>query len=358
MGYEAIYASGHFQEFKQILERDGGGFFSDAIKDDPPAHTRVRRLMEQAFTAHRVQMLEPGITAVVAGLIDGMLEKVEKEGVVDAVRMFAVPATIRIICEQLGIAHFNAEKIGRWSSAVTAQISRMQNRDQMLANAGQICELQNFIISEMKAREATPREDMISDIVHAKLEDGSTLTFKEAVSLIRALIIAGNDTTATGIGNLMFVLATQPETRKALEDSVDDPRLLNRFVEELLRIEPPVRGLAKMTSKEVMLGGKLLPAGAHMLVMYASGNDDETKFECPHKFDLNRGNIGQHVAFGVGVHRCIGISLARMEIKVAAREVIKRLKDIRLTIPVEDIEYLPTVATRTIKELPLTFTRR
>jgi cytochrome P450 len=358
MGYEAIYASGHFQEFKEILERDGGGFFSDAIKDDPPAHTRVRRLMEQAFTAHRVQMLEPGITAVIVDLIEKMLEKAGKDGVVDAVRMFAVPATIRIICEQLGIGHANAEKIGRWSSAVTAQISQMQNHDQMLENAKQICELQNFIISEMKAREATAREDMISDIVHAKLEDGSTLTFKEAVSLIRALIIAGNDTTATGIGNLMYVLATQPETRKALEESVDDPRLLNRFVEELLRIEPPVRGLAKMTSKEVMLGGKLLPAGAHMLVMYASGNDDETKFACPHQFDLNRANIGQHVAFGVGVHRCIGISLARMEIKVAAREVIKRLKDIKLTIPEEDIKYLPTVATRTIKELQLTFKRR
>ena len=358
MGYEAMYASGHFEEFKQILERDGGGFFSDAIKDDPPAHTRVRRLMEKAFTAHRVQMLEPGITQVIVELIEQLAEKASNGQVVEGMHEFAIPLTIRVICEQLGISHFNAEKISRWSAAVTAQISKMQDREHMLENAAQISELQNFIIAEMKAREAEPREDMISDIVHAKLEDGTTLTFKEAVSLIRALIIAGNDTTATAIGNLVFILATQPEVAKTLRDSVDDDRLLNRFVEELLRFAPPVQGLAKMTSKPVTLGGKDLPAGAHLLVMYASGNDDETVFECPHKFDLNRGNLGKQVAFGVGVHRCIGAALARMEIKVAARELIKRLDEIKLTIPVEEVQYLPTVATHTIKALPITVTRR
>ena len=95
-----------------------------------------------------------------------------------------------------------------------------------------------------------------------------------------------------------------------------------------------------------------------MLVLYASGNDDETQFECPAKFDLNRGNIGLHVAFGVGIHRCIGASLARMEIKVAAREIVKRLDNIRLAVAVEEIPYLPTVATHSIAHLPLTFTRR
>jgi cytochrome P450 len=358
MGYEAMYASGHFEEFKQILERDGGGFFPDAIKDDPPAHTRVRRLMEKAFTAHRVAMLEPGITAVIVELIEQLADKASNGQVVEGMHEFSIPLTIRVICEQLGISHFNADKISRWSAAVTAQISKMQDRDHMLENARQICELQNFIIGEMKAREAEPREDMISDIVHAKLEDGTTLTFKEAVSLIRALIIAGNDTTATAIGNLVFILATQPEVAKTLRDSVDDDRLLNRFVEELLRFAPPVQGLAKMTSKEVELGGKTLPSHAHLLVMYASGNDDDTVFACPRDFDLNRGNLGKQVAFGVGVHRCIGAALARMEIKVAARELIKRLDKIELTIPVEQVQYLPTVATHTIKELPITVTRR
>jgi len=357
-GYAAQYASGFFAEFKEILERDGGGFFPDAIKDDPPAHTRVRRLLDKAFTAHRVATLEPGITAIITGLIDQLAAKAANGEIVDGVNDFAIPLTISVICEQLGLAQFNAGKIQRWSSAVTAQIGRMQNREQMLENAAQICDLQNFIIGEMKAREAQPHEDMISDLVHATLDDGSKLTFAEAVSLIRALIIAGNDTTATAISNLLFVLATRPEVAKTLQESVDDDRLMNRFVEELLRIEPPVRGLAKMTTREVELGGRALPKDAHLLVLYASGNDDETQFACPRNFDLNRSNISKHVAFGVGVHRCVGASLSRMEIKVAAREIVRRISDIKLAVPVEEIRYQPTVAVRSIEKLPLTFTRR
>jgi cytochrome P450 len=358
LGYEAVYASGHFEEFKQILERDGGGFFPDAIKDDPPAHTRVRRLMENAFTAHRVATLEPGITTIVVNLIERLADKAATGALVDGVNDFAVPLTIAVICEQLGISQVNAQKIQRWSQAITAQISHMQDRRQMLENAEQICELQNFIIAEMRAREHAPREDMISDIVHARLEDGGRLTFKEAVSLIRALIIAGNETTATAIGNLLFVLATQPDLARMLRNSVDDDRFLSRFVEELLRVEPPVRGLAKMTTREVELGGRRLPNRAHLLVLYASGNDDETVFECPRRFDLNRSNLGKHVAFGVGVHRCIGASLSRMEIKVAAREITHRIDNIKLAVPVGEIQYLPTVATRTIRQLPLSLSRR
>jgi cytochrome P450 len=328
------------------------------IKDDPPAHTRVRSLMEKAFTAHRVATLEPRITAVVLDLIETITAKAERGEVVDGVREFAIPLTIRIICEQLGVSQSYAADIERWSAAATAQISAMQNRDTMLANAKLMCALQQFIIGEMKARQAQPREDMISDIVHATLEDGSQLTFAEGVSLIQALIIAGNDTTATGIGKLLFLLATRPDVLKTLQDSVDDDRLMTRFVEELLRIEPPVRGLAKMTVREVELGGAKLPAHAHLLILYASGNDDETVFACPRDFDLNRPNLGKHVAFGVGVHRCIGASLARMEIKVAAREVVRRITDIRLAAPVEQLRYLPTVATHTLAELPLTLKRR
>lgn len=357
-GYAAQYASGYFEEFRQILERDGGGFFTDAIKDDPPAHTRVRKLMDKAFTAHRVAALEPAITRVIVDKIENLIAKAANGEVVDGVNEFAIPLTIGVICEQLGMSQFDGDKIRQWSGAVTAQIGRMQNREQMVENARLICELQNFIIGQMKAREENPVEDMISDLVHATLEDGSKLEFGEAVSLIRAMIIAGNDTTATAIGNLLFVLATQPEIARTLRESVDDDRLMNRFVEELLRFAPPVRGLAKMTTCEVELGGTKLPKGAHLLVLYASGNDDETQFACPRNFDLTRSNLARHVAFGVGVHRCIGASLARMEIKVAARELVRRIGDIKLAVPVEQVTHLPTVATHTIEKLPLILSQR
>jgi cytochrome P450 len=355
-GYKEQYAKGFFEEFKQILERDGQGYFPDAIMTDPPKHTRVRRLLEKAFTAHRVKELEPRIVAITEGLIENIADKGEGDGVRD----IAVPLTIDIICDQLGLDNVTRDQVLRWSLAIVAQIGRMQDREQMQENARDICDLQNNLISRMKARQANPREDMISDIVHARLDDeeNPTLTFAEAVSLVRALLIAGNETTATALGNLMFILATQKEIADQLYANVDDDRYLTRFVEELLRIEPPVRGLARMTTKEVELGGTLLPDGAHMLLLYASGNDDETEFPQPRAFDTTRSNLGRHVAFGAGVHRCIGAALARMEIKVVAREVIKRLDNIKLAAPVAEITYLPTVATRSIAKLPLTFTRR
>ena len=220
--------------------------------------------------------------------------------------------------------------------AVTAQISAMQSREMMLANAAHIAELQHYIIGKMKEREADPREDMISDLVHAKVrnEDGSEerLTFDEAVSLVRATLIAGNDTTATAIGNLFYVLASKPEMAAVLDEAVTDERRLNRFVEEHLRIAPPVRALSRMTTREATVNGTVIPEGAHMLLVYESGNDDDSVFPDPRGFDIERPNLGRHVAFGGGPHRCIGVALARMEVKVAAREIARQMTNIRLAI--------------------------
>ncbi len=357
-GYHTQQARGMQAEFQEILRTQGGGYFPDAIMSDPPYHTRIRKLMENAFTAHRVKELEPRITATVREL----LQSVAGKGSADAVKEIAVPLTIRVIVEQLGLDHGMEDKISRWSVAVTAQIGRMQDREQMMENARQICDLQHYIIGKMKQREADRGEDMISDIVHAQLPnaDGSTdtLTFAEAVSLIRAILIAGNDTTATAIGNLFYLITTREGFADLLKEVVEDDRKLTRFVEELLRVEPPVRALSRMATKEVVVGGTKIPDGAHLLLVYGSGNDDETVFPDPRKFDLDRPNIARHVAFGGGPHRCVGLALARMEVKVMAREIVRHLDNIKLAIPVEDIRYVPTVATRTIESLPITFTRR
>jgi cytochrome P450 len=224
-------------------------------------------------------------------------------------------------------------------------------------NARQICELQNFIIGRIRDRTANRREDLISDLLHARGEDGDRLEFAEVVSLVRALLIAGNETTTSALSSLLLVLATRPDVTSVLKASVDDSRLLTRFVEELLRNEPPVRGLSRMTTCEAELGGKVLPKGAHLLVLFGSGCNDDAEFACPEQFDLNRRNLHKHVAFGAGIHHCVGAPLARMEIKVAAREVIRRFDEIKLAVPPDALRYLPTVATHSLQSLPLTLLR-
>jgi len=359
-GYHDFQARGLQEEFRAYLREHGGGYFPDAIMSDPPYHTRVRKLMENAFTAHRVKELEPRITEVVRNLIAEVIAR--SDGTCDAVKDIAIPLTIRVIVEQLGLDQGMEDTISRWSVAVTAQIGAMQSRETMLENAKQIADLQNYLIAKMKQREVEPSEDMLSDLVHAEVTnaDGTKekLTFEEAVSLVRATLIAGNDTTATAIGNLFYVLVTQPGMAELLDEAVKDERLLNRFVEEHLRNEPPVRALSRSATREVVVNGTTIPEGAHMLLVYGSGNDDETVFPDPRTFDPSRQNLGRHVAFGGGPHRCIGLALARMEVKVAAREIARQMTRIRLAIPESEIPYLRSVATRTIESLPITYEAR
>jgi cytochrome P450 len=357
-GYQDRYANGFVDELAEIMNRDGGGFIRDIIASDPPAHTRLRRLLEKAFTAHRVKSLEPRIRQIVVDLLEPLAER----GYADGMKDIGAPLTARIICEQLGFDfdEIGTERIARWTTALLAQIGRMQTREQMIENARQMCELQNYIIPHIRARESDPREDMMSDLVHARLDDerNPTLSFEEKVSCIRALLIAGNDTTAAALTNLMMILAIQPELARQLYESADDERLLSRFVEEVLRLEPPAHGLYRTTMREVELGGKLLPALAQVCILFASANDDDTQFPCPRVLDVTRPNINKHLTFGAGIHLCIGAALARMEIKVAAQEIIKRLDNIRLAIPAEELTYLPTLATQTLERLPLSFSRR
>jgi cytochrome P450 len=357
-GYQDRYANGFVDELAEIMNRDGGGFIRDIIATDPPAHTRLRKLTEKAFTAHRVKSLEPRIRQIVVDLIEPLAERGHGDGMKD----IGAPLTARIICEQLGFDfdQIGTEKIARWTTALLAQIGRMQTREQMLENARQMCELQNYIIPHIREREARPREDLMSDLVHARLEDdrNPALSFEEKVSCIRAFLIAGNDTTAAALANLMMILATQPALARKLYESADDDRMLSRFVEEVLRLEPPSHGLYRTAMREVRLGDTLLPAYAQVCILFASANDDDTQFPSPRSLDVGRPNISKHLTFGAGIHLCIGAALARMEIKVAAREIIKRLDNIRLAIPAAELTYLPTLATQTLERLPLTFSRR
>jgi cytochrome P450 len=356
-GYQDRYANGHIEEFAAIMERDGGGFIRD-LTLDPPAHTRLRRLTEKAFTAHRVKDLEPRIRQIVVDLVERVADRGECDGVAD----IGGPLTAQFICEQLGFdwSEVGTERVAIWTKAVLDQIGRMQTREQMLENAQVMCDLQKYISRYIEAREKEPREDMISDIVHAELQDADNpkLSRYEQISTIRGFLIAGNDTTATAITNLLLVLATQPGLMNDLYPQVDNDRVMMRFVEELLRLRPPVHGLFRTAMKDVELGGTLVPARAQLCVMYASANDDDAKFPEPRKLDIERPNVGASLTFGSGIHKCVGISLARMEIKVAAQEIIRRLDNIALAVPVEELTYQPTLASQSLERLPLTFTRR
>jgi cytochrome P450 len=355
-GWKKQFARGHFDELKSILIRDGGGYFPELLLLDPPAHTRMRKLLQNAFTAPRIRDLEPRVRALIVGRIEAIADK----GSADGVAEFAAPLTVSIICEQLGLPRDAAGNIPKWARAYSAQVTGLQTHDEMVANAQLICELQHFIIDCIRERSARREEDMISDLIFARLEEDkdANLTFEETVALTRGLLMAGNDTTTRALSQFLRIIATMPEVADHLYAVIDDDSEVNRFVEEMLRIAPPVRGLFRITTREVELGGKLLPEDSHVMVLFASGNDDDSVFACPRAFDAQRANGARHLSFGGGIHLCAGIALAKMELRITVREIMTRLKDIRLAIAEEAISYVPSPIIQAIESLPLTFSRR
>ncbi len=357
IGWNSQFARGHIDEFKQILIRDGGGWYPEVLLLDPPRHTRIRKLLEKALAARRVKDMEPRIRSLIVERIESFADRGEADGVAD----FAVPLTIKVICEQLGFPQGEESKdIAIWAKAYAGMVHGRKTREEMIESAALICKLQKFIIARVEERAAAPREDMISDLIYARLEedDDARLDFGETVALTRGLFNAGNDTTARSLASILYIIATRHDIAAQLQEVIDDDAKLGRFIEEILRIYPSVRGLFRNTTRDVEIAGTRVPAGANIMLLYASGNDDPSVFPCPRHFDPTRNNVARHLSFGGGIHHCAGISLARMELRLAVREIMTRLKDIELAVPQSEIRFAPFPTIHAIERLPLKFTRR
>lgn len=356
------YASGHLEEFHEILRTEGGGMVTAGNHSESrqgPERVRRRRLTLSLFTAQRVKALEERARQVVVDLIEPLADR----GHGDGMRDIAIPLTARIMCDQLGLDldAIGVEKFAMWGRVALAQMGRRQTYEEMVVNAHALAEKQRLVIATVKERMEEPRDDMISWLLSAHHEDGGPpLTLEEVVGSVSALMVAGADTTGAALGNLMLALATQPEIVSKLRDTVasDDGRLSAKFVEEMLRLFPPTHGLWRVPRTDVEIAGVPIAAGSQVNIMFASANVDEAQYPCPRELDVTRGNIASHMTFGGGLHRCPGAPLARMEIKIAAQEIIKRLDDIQLAVPFEELTHADTLATYTLESLPLTFTRR
>ena len=349
--WNQTFAAGHFEEYKAMLIRDGGGYFPDAIMTDPPTHTRVRGLLQKAFTPSRIRKLEPLIRGIAARLVDSLAPQGRMDGVGD----FAMPLTLAIMCEQLGIPHEDGPRVLRWTRALAA-IRSAPTIEVLREETRHYCDLQNYVIACVRARQQQRTDDMISDLIHARGEDGKdVLSFEEIVSLARALMVGGIDSIGTAISTMLFLVASDGEIAARFEECASDEARLNRFVEEMLRLEPPARGLFRVATRDVELPGGRIPEGGLICLLFASANDDEAVFDHPRRFDMDRDRLSRHLTFGGGMHICIGMHLARMQIKVAAQELHRRITDLRLAIPPGDARYHPTLAMLSLEDLPLTF---
>jgi len=287
------------------------------ITDDPPRHTRFRRLVNKAFTVRRIEALTPWITTVADELLS-----VVGQSETDLVQYYAIPLPIRVIARLLGIPRDQYENFKRWSDAFIATPSTPSTDD--TERTRDIQEMMAYFGKVAAARRAQGAEDLITALVEAEVE-GEKLEEWEILGFCMLLLVAGNETTTNLIGNMLNVLAERPTLWRQLRE---DRSLVESVIEETLRYESPVQRLLRRTTRDVEVSGVRIPAGDIVQVYYGSANRDPKEFPNPDEFRLDR-DLRNHVAFGTGIHYCLGAPLARAEARVTLNSFLDRFSAIR-----------------------------
>ncbi|MFC0542341.1 cytochrome P450 family protein [Kutzneria chonburiensis] len=306
------------------------------LNDDPPNHTRLRKLVTKAFTSRAVSRLRPRIEQIVDELLDGI------DGETDFIESFAFPLPIAVISELLGVPPEDHSRIRAWSkifvSGVTGTPLAEAARDQ-----------DRLLRDLIRAKRAVPTEDLLSDLVHVS-DEGDQLSEDELVSMAFLLLFAGHETTVHLLGNAVYQLLTNPKQQELLRG---DPGLLPGAVEEFLRIGSPIHiATLRFTTEAVSVDDVEIPAGEFVMISLLAANADEARFDDPHELDLTR-PAGGHLAFGHGIHYCLGAPLARLEGEIAIGRLLARFPSLRLAVDPAELHWRTSTLVHGLRQLPI-----
>jgi cytochrome P450 len=314
------------------------------LGSDPPQHSRLRRLVSRDFTPRRIRELEPRIREIAKELLD----QVEAKGEFDVMADLANVLPVTVIAEMLGVPPELNAKFKHWSDTIIGGDNRVPGSPPPPEVVRVIDELGDYFTAEIEKRRAKPGPDLVSALVTAH-DEGDVMSAPDLLSFVTLLLIAGNETTTNLIGNGTLALGRHPDQFDALKRN---PAMLPRAIEEMLRYDGPVQSTARFTKEPVQLGGTELPAGAFALMVVAAANRDPAQFKDPEKFDITR-DPNEHVAFGEGIHFCIGAPLARMEARIAFEAMLARFPKLRLKDPAMKPTYKGSYFLRGLESLPV-----
>jgi cytochrome P450 len=347
-------------EVNEQMQREGLVLFSgeDNFKVDGELHTRRRKLVAPAFSGPAVAAMEARVAAICRDKAAAFLARAEA----DLVREYAMPIPILVICDALGLPMDRVDEISRGADSMVAQVGAGATREEAFQHGRNFLQLQRFVRQAIEERRLEPGTDLISLLLNARLDDDPAtpqLTDRELMSISIVAIAGGVDTTRNGIAFALHALATRPDLFAYLQTSKEQDKDIGRFNEEVLRFYSPVPQLPRIAKKDTVLGGKTIPQGSLVFLCWASGNRDAQRFAEPDKFDLERTNTRQHLAFGTGVHFCLGSMLARQEMKYAVKEIVNSVESLELAVPPDRLDLSSSmVILRGLKSLPVEFRTR
>ena len=327
-------------------------FGEDVLTLDRPRHTELRLLMMRVFTPRRLKEVEEAITL----LADRLIDELEAKGGCELVGDYATPFATLAVADLLGVPDGDRAEFRAVVQASPSQIG--QSGDKPFVNPMDF--RRDKFIGYIEARRRTPQADILSDLANAKHPDGSTPDVADVVRVATLLFGAGQDTTATLVGNSLKIVAERPDLQAQLRA---DPSLIPAFIEEVLRISGPVKSTFRLARRPTSLGGVDVPVGTTVMITTAAVNRDPRKFDQAGEFRLGRPGMRDHLSFGRGPHACPGAQLARNETRITLERLLARFADISLDADFHGpaggrrFAYAPTYVFRTLKALHLRFTQ-
>jgi cytochrome P450 len=309
----------------------GPAFARHMLTVDPPDHTRLRRLVSAAFSVRRVEALRARIQAITDDLLDDIARQ-GPDSEIDLVATFAFPLPFTVICELLGVPHDDRAPLGEGFTKLLVPISTPAEYAVAKEASDAVVALLKALV---EAKQLHPGDDLVSGLVHAR--DGEeSLDSQELLSTIFQLIVAGHDTTASLIGNSVVALL---RNQAQLAQLRADPATIPRAIEEFLRYDAPVpHSTFRYTAAPLTLGGVEIPAGEQVIICLAAANRDADRYARPEELDVDR-DEARHLAFGHGIHHCLGAPLARLEGNIALESLLRRYPEMSLAVPAPDLHW-------------------
>ena len=315
------------------------------LDTDPPDHERLRALVSKAFTPRLIERLRPRVQAI----SDGLLDAVQDRGEMDLIDDYAFPLPITVIAELLGVPAEDRNNFREWSDAAVSGNASQEYMEQILIPHMQA--FTDYLRALFEEKRSNPKDDLVSALVRAE-EAGDRLSEDELLGMVFLLLVAGHETTVNLIGNGVLALLQHPDQLRKLKE---DPSLIKPAVEELLRYDGPVETSTERFAREdVEIGGQVIPRGEMVLVVLAAANHDPERFPDPDELDITRTD-NRHLAFGKGIHHCLGAPLARMEGEIAISTLLRRMPNLRLKGSPESLSWRPGMILRGLRGLPVEF---